>query len=76
VDGLFDVGEAAPEAKKVTLFKVAVEALNDLNDETGMMETGEREDLCELLNLIATACGIDPGKYGNGEGLATEWRDW
>jgi len=76
IDGLIHVGEEAPEAKKVALFKKTVEALNELNDETEMIETGEREDLCELLDQIAADCGIDPGKYGNGEGLATEWRDW
>src|SRR5262249_39076471 len=58
IDGLIDVCEAAPEAKKVALFKTAVEALNELNDETEMIETGEREDLCELLDQIATDCGI------------------
>jgi hypothetical protein len=31
VDGLIEVGEAAPEAKKVSLFKTAVEALNALD---------------------------------------------
>jgi hypothetical protein len=41
-----------------------------------MIETGEREELCELFNLMAVDCGIDPGKYGGGEGLASEWRDW
>jgi hypothetical protein len=76
VDGLIEVGETAPEAKKVSLFKTAVEALNLLNDETHLIETGEREELCELFNLISVDCGIDPSKYGSGEGLASEWRDW
>jgi hypothetical protein len=76
VHGLIKAGETAPEAKKVILFKTAVEALNALNAETNMIETGEREELCELFNLIAVDCGIDPSKYGSGEGLASEWRDW
>jgi hypothetical protein len=76
VDGLIEVGATAPEAEKVDLFKTAVEALNALDDETNMIETSEREELCELFNLIAVDCGIDPGKYGSGEGLASEWRDW
>ena len=76
VDGLIEVGETAPEARKVSLFKTAVEALNALNAETNIIETGEREELCELFNLIAVDCGIDPSKYGSGEGLASEWRDW
>lgn len=76
VDGLIEVGETAPEAKKVSLFKTAVEALNALDAETNMIETGEREELCELFNFIAVDCGIDPSRYGSGEGLASEWRDW
>ena len=76
VDRLIEVGETAPEAKKISLFKTAVEALNALNAETYIIETDEREELCELFNLIAVDCGIDPSKYGSGEGLASEWRDW
>jgi hypothetical protein len=76
VDGLIEVGEAASEAKKIGLFKTAVEALNTLDAETHMIETGEREELCDLFNLMAVDCGIDPSKYGDGEGLASEWRDW
>jgi hypothetical protein len=76
VDSLIEIEEAAPEAKKVSLFKTAVEALNALDAETQMIETGEREELCELFNLIAVDCGIDPCNYGHGEGLASEWRDW
>ena len=76
VDGLIEVGEAASEATKVSLFKTAVEALNALDAETHMIETGEREELCDLFNLMAVDCGIDPSKYGRGEGLASEWRDW
>ena len=76
VDGLIEVGEAASETKKIGLFKTAVEALNALDAETHMIETGEREELCDLFNLMAVDCGIDPSKYGDGEGLASEWRNW
>lgn len=76
VDGLIELGEAASEAKKIGWFKAAVEALNARAAETGMIETGEREELCELFNLIAVDCGIDPSNYGGGEGPASEWRDW
>jgi hypothetical protein len=74
---LAELGEQAPESKKMASFQAAVEALNDLNEEdASLIETGEREDLCELCNVIATAAGIDPAKYGAGEGPASEWRDW
>jgi hypothetical protein len=41
-----------------------------------LIETGEREQLSELCNGIARAAGLDPTKYGGGEGPASEWRDW
>ncbi len=69
-------GEAASESEKVELFRVAIERTNDLDGETGMVETDEREDLCELTNVILIAAGINPDNYGEGEGLASEWRDW
>jgi hypothetical protein len=75
---LTTLGATAPEAQKIDQFEVAVVALNDLNDEEGgsIIETGEREELCELFNLIAEAANIDWKKYGGGEGPASEWRDW
>jgi hypothetical protein len=74
---LANIGEDSPESQKIAAFKAAVEALNRLNEEDeSLIETGEREDLCELCNLIATAAGIDPEDYGDGEGPASEWRDW
>lgn len=76
LSGLLTLGEAASETEKIRLFEICVNALNDLNDEDGMIETGEREDLCELIDTIGTEAGIDPDKYGDGDGIASEWRDW
>jgi hypothetical protein len=75
---LEDLGEEAPEPKKLKKFEKAVVALNELNDQTegALIETGEREELCELFNQVAIQAGIDPTKYGDGEGPASEWRDW
>ena len=74
---LASLGELASEESKIKAFKEAVEALNALNaEDESLIETGEREDLCELCNVVATAADIDPSKYGNGEGPASEWRDW
>jgi len=52
--------------------------LNKMNADCdgALIETAEREDLCTLLDQIAIAASIDPSKYGGGEGIATEWRDW
>ena len=78
ISGLTVLGRNASEDLKVQQFKIAILKTNDLNDDTDgtLIETGEREDLVELTNKITIACGLDPSKYGNGEGLASEWRDW
>lgn len=77
IASLIDLGENAGEEQKKELFRIAILKTNQLNDEIeGLIETGEREDLCELTNIITTASGLDPQKYGDGEGLATEWREW
>jgi hypothetical protein len=69
-------GETASENEKIESFRIAIEATNELDEETGMVETGEREDLCELTNIISIAAGLNPDDYCDGEGLASEWRDW
>jgi hypothetical protein len=78
IDDLEELGEAASESVKLKKFEKAVVSLNELNDksEGSLIETGEAEQLCELFNQIAIQAGIDPTKYGDGEGPASEWRDW
>lgn len=77
IEKLTMLGEQGSEATKLELFREAVEGLNDLDAEEGnLIETGEREQLCELFNEIARAVGLDPAKYGGGEGPASLWRDW
>jgi len=69
--------EGANENDKVELFKTSVLSLNKLNDEIeGLIETGEREDLCELIDQITIAAELNPNNYADGEGLADKWRDW
>jgi len=71
------LGQDASEKDKVELFKTAILSLNSLSEEIDdLIETGEREDLCELIDQITIAAGMDPKKYGNGEGIAEEWREW
>lgn len=77
ITALADIGENASEEQKKELFKIAIIKTNKLSDEIDdLIETGEREDLCELTDKITIACGLDPNKYGSGEGLASEWREW
>lgn len=74
---LLQVGPDVAESVKLAAFERAVVALNALNEaDESLIETGEREDLCELINTITVAAGLDPSKYGDGEGPASEWRDW
>jgi hypothetical protein len=77
IEELISIGKEAGEAEKIQLFKTAILKTNKLNEAiAGLIETGEREELCELTNKISIACGLDPAQYGNGEGLASEWREW
>jgi len=78
IDDLASIGEKASEKEKTELFKIAILATNKLDNENDntLIETEEREELCRLTNEITKACGLDPNKYGNGEGLCSEWREW
>ncbi len=53
--------------------KVAVLALNDVNTDCdgGMIETDQREQLCELIILAANEAGLDTE-----DDITEEWRDW
>ena len=74
ISDLAALGEQAPKEQKIALFQKAIEATNELEED--LIETGEREDLCELTNNITVASGLNPAEYGDGEGLASEWREW
>ena len=77
INGLITIGENSSENEKVALFKTAVESLNDLNDKVDdLIETGEREDLCDLIDQITIAAGLNPADYADGDGIADEWRNW
>jgi len=72
------LGPNAPESDKLKKFETIVLTLNDLNEELYhcLIETGEREELCALCNTICKAARMDPSKYGDGVGPASNWRDW
>lgn len=77
--GLKHIGENGQPRAKEELFKIAIEQLNDLNNEVEdgpLIETGEREDLCELIDRITIASGLNPKDYSDGKGIADEWREW
>ena len=77
INGLLALGEDAPQEEKVKLFETAVLTLNDLDDKIeGLIETGEREELCALIDRITIAAGLNPKDFAGGEGIADEWREW
>lgn len=78
ISELIKLGKAAKESDKISLFKKAILKTNLLNEknEGTLIYTGEAEQLVDLTNKIAIACGVDPQKYGAGEGPASEWREW
>ncbi len=54
--------------------KKLVLALNDLNEKTDytLIETQEREAICEIIQNSAVECGLaDPS-----DDITEEWRDW
>ena len=62
---------------KILLFKYAVIATNAMDKRIDdLIETGEREDLCELMDQISIAAGLEPEEFADGEGIASEWREW
>ncbi|PTX18369.1 hypothetical protein C8N40_106169 [Pontibacter mucosus] len=76
IGGLIAIGEHAPKEEKIKLFKTAILSLNDLNNKVpGLIETGEREELCALIDRITVAAGLDPKEFAGGEGIADEWRE-
>ena len=72
---LIALGENTNELKKLTLFEVAVKKLNLIRKETpNLIETMEREEFCELLDLIAKEAGVEFN--GLEESIADKWREW
>lgn len=61
---------------KEDLIKQCILKLNDFNAKLGggFIETGEREELCDLFDNIADAVGLDIQDYQ--DGIASRWRTW
>ena len=74
--GLAAEGADATERTKLKHFRKAVLALNDLNDSTYIIETGEREELAALIDEITVLAGLTPADYAGGAGVADLWRGW
>ncbi|MGV8992983.1 MAG: hypothetical protein ACOH1O_02690 [Flavobacterium sp.] len=77
ISKLLKIGENGNRTEKEKYFEIAVNSLNKLNEkEEGIIETGEREDLCELIDQITLASGLNPKNYAQGEGIADLYREW
>lgn len=61
---------------KEELIKQCVLELNKFNEvlDGSFIETGEREELCDLFDNIADAVGLNVQDYP--DGIASKWRDW
>ena len=77
INELIKISENTPEKNKLQLFEKAINKLNILSEkEEALIETGEREDLCELIDQITIASGLNPQDYADGEGISDLWREW
>ena len=77
ISKLQTIGENGNISEKEKCFEIAIKSLNKLNEkDEGIIETGEREDLCELIDQISLASGLNPKNYAEGEGIADLWREW
>jgi hypothetical protein len=65
--------DSAPETTILHCVKKAVLDLNALNDSVdgSLIETDQREDLCEYLLLAAQSAGLD-----REHDITEEWREW
>ena len=50
-----------------------VKTLNKINDKYGLIETMEREELCEWMNIIIRKTGLE---LGNNVDITDEYREW
>ncbi|MFM9879633.1 MAG: hypothetical protein ACKVOO_04390 [Burkholderiaceae bacterium] len=78
LDTYFDAVANAPEDEReeaiMEAVKTAVLELNALNEQSdgGLIETDQREQLCDLIILAASEAGLETG----GQDITEEWREW
>jgi hypothetical protein len=72
---LISLGKDASDEAKIKAFRKAVEELNRLNKTTNLIESMERDQMCDLLGWIAGAAGLSHSSFPTEEGAAGG-RDW
>ena len=72
-DFLAAMADARGEPAIMAEVRKTVLALNKLNDECGgsLIETGQREDLCDLIERAANQAGLETD-----EDITEQWREW
>ncbi len=77
LDGFLNALDGAPQPVEsdviLEIVKQVVLALNELNDECegNLIETDQREHLCDIIILAANEAGLDTD-----EDITEEWREW
>ncbi|GAB3108120.1 hypothetical protein GCM10027160_05730 [Streptomyces calidiresistens] len=75
------LGGAPRDIEVMARIEGVVTALNDLDERYGFIETIEREELCDHIDAVLTAHGVDldalAARAGIGRWELTDaWRDW
>jgi len=73
-EDLVQIPGADKNGEIMEIVKAAVESLNALNDETdcSLIETDQRELLCEIIIAAAKEAGLQSETYD----ITEEWREW
>lgn len=68
---------ASDEEKKKHIGKTVI-LFNELNEKCGLelIETMEREELCEVFDLLGVAYKMDFSSYDEGDDITSDWREW
>lgn len=77
IDLLLALGEGASSEAKTEPIKEVVLTLNRLHaGQPGLIEIEEQEDICDILDEIAEAAGIDLSGLPEEASIADAWREW
>lgn len=75
LSSLEEVKGAGHDEAILKVVHATIERLNELNERSdcALIETEQREDLCELINTSARQAGL---KAAPAEDITEEWREW
>lgn len=77
IEKLQNLTPDSSDAVKLEEFRKAVLQLNNVRQHKPyLIETIEREEFCELIDIIGSAAGLNVDEISNGQDLASLWRTW